>query len=207
MDFDLSPDQVALRDAARGFLDEECPPARIRTVHASGAGWDPELWSAMVDLGWLGVAVDEDQGGLGLGTVESAVLLEQAGRHLVPVPLLPTLVALDVARACGANALVVALLAGRAACLAWSGAPGAVRAENGRLTGRPDPVPFASSADFAVVVAREDETDAVFMVELDESSRPAREPAMDLSRPIGWLHFDATPAQRLGGADAADRLL
>ncbi len=206
MDFDLSTDQIALRDAAREFLDEECPPNRIRAVHASDARWDPELWESMVDLGWLGVAVDEDAGGLGLGAVELAVLLEQAGRHLVPVPFLPTVVALDVADACGASALVADLLGGRTACLAWSAASGAVRADGGQLTGRPDPVQFAPTADLALVVASEGDGDAVYVVELDGSLRPAAEPAMDLSRPLGWLHFDGTAAERLGGADAAARL-
>ncbi len=206
MDFDLSSDQIALRDAAREFLDDECPPARIRAVHASGTGWDPELWSAMVELGWLGVAVGEVDGGLGLGTVELAVLLEQAGRHLVPVPLLPTVVALDVARSCGASSLVAELLAGHTACLAWSADATAVRADGSALAGRPDPVAFAPTADLALVVAREGDADAVFVVNLD-GIRPPAEPAMDLSRPIGWLHFDGTPAERLGGSDAAERLL
>jgi len=206
MDFDLSGDQVALRDAARAFLDEECPPARIRTVYSSAAGWDPDLWSAMVELGWLGVALSEAHGGLGLGTVELAVLLEQSGRHLVPVPFLPTVVALEVARSSGADSVVVELLRGRSACLGWSVTPTAVRADGTTLTGRTDPVGFASIADLALVVANEADGDAVYLVDLEAVGRPGVEPAMDLSRPVSWLHFDATPAERLGGSALAARL-
>ena len=207
MDFDLSADQVDLRDAARAFLDEQCPPSRIRAVRDGDRGWDPELWSAMVELGWLGVAVPEADGGLGLGMVELGVLLEQAGRHLVPVPFLPTAVAIDVARDAGDGALVAELLAGRTACVAWSAGAttdrGGVRAEGDRLTGRSAPVPFAPVADVAIVVAADGDHHAVFVVDLEATGRPAVEPAMDLSRPLGWLEFDGAEARRLGGADLA----
>ena len=203
MDFDLSPDQVALRDAAREFLDAECPPSRIRTVHTGEIGWDSALWASMVDLGWLGVAVSESEGGLGLGIVELGVLLEQAGRHLVPVPFLPTAIAIDTARRAGDTALLAELLAGRTACIAWT-ASSSVRADDAGLTGRSDPVAFAPIADLALVLAEEADGPAVFLVDLDAAGRPPRVSGMDLSRPLGWLDFDATPARRLGGAELAE---
>ena len=64
---------------------------------ATAGGFDAELWQAMVDQGWTGIAVPETLGGVGLGTVEAAVLLEQTGAHLAPVPLLQQLVALATA--------------------------------------------------------------------------------------------------------------
>jgi alkylation response protein AidB-like acyl-CoA dehydrogenase len=60
-------------------------------------------------------------------------------------------------------------------------------------------VVFAPTADVAVVRT----ADAVFVVELD-AVRPRAEPAMDLTRSVGWLHLDGTPATRLGGADAVE---
>lgn len=204
MDFDLSPDQLALRDAACEFLDEQCPPARIRTVHAGDLGWDPQLWAAMVELGWLGAAVPEADGGLGLGIVELGVLLEQAGRHLVPVPFLSTAIAIDTARRVGDAALLGELLSGRTACIAWSASASSVRSDGAVLAGRSDPVAFAPVADVAVVLAEEADGLAVFVVDLDAVGRPPRVSGMDLSRPLGWLDFDATPARRLGGADLAE---
>ncbi len=207
MDFDLSPDQVALADAARSFLADQCPAARVRTIHESGSGWDRQLWSAMVELGWLGVAVPESDGGLGLGLVELAVLVEAAARHVVPVPFAPTAVAIEIARAAAAHDLVARLLAGATACLAWCSDRSSMRADGDRLTGRSDPVPFGPTVDLAVVITRTEALDlAVFVVELTDDIRPVVEPAMDLTRPLGWLELDDVPARRLGGTELARSL-
>ncbi len=155
MDFDLTADQVALADAARELLDDRCPPARVRAVHDTASGWDDGLWARMVEQGWLGVTVPESEGGLGLGTVELAVLLEQTGRHVAPVPFLPTAVTIELARRAGASDLVALLVGGDTpACVAWSADPGAVIASGAgndwHLTGRSDPVPFGPVADLAL---------------------------------------------------------
>jgi alkylation response protein AidB-like acyl-CoA dehydrogenase len=76
-----------------------------------------------------------------------------------------------------------------------------------RLSGRPDPVPYAPSAAVAIVTAATDDGPALFSLDLDEVGRPARQPALDQTRELGWLHLDDTPAARLGGADAVDALL
>jgi alkylation response protein AidB-like acyl-CoA dehydrogenase len=205
MDFDLSADQAALRDAARELLDDRCTTTRIRAVHDGGTGWDPELWARMVEQGWLGVTVPESDGGLGLGAVELGVLLEEIGRHVAPVPFLPTAVTIDVARRAGADGLVAELVGGaRTACIAWSQGTATLRGSAGRLSGRADPVVFAPIADLALVVAPDDDGPAVFVVDLDAAGRPPAEPAMDLTRPLGWLELDGAEATRLGGAELAD---
>jgi alkylation response protein AidB-like acyl-CoA dehydrogenase len=76
-----------------------------------------------------------------------------------------------------------------------------------RLTGSTDPTPFAPSAEVSVVTAETDDGPALFAVDLGEHRRPGREPAMDMTRELGWLRFDDTPAVRLGGPDAVDALL
>ena len=85
MDFDLSDDQVALQDAARSLLDDRCDISRVRAA-MEGDGFDRDLWGAMAEQGWPGILADSTVGGLGLGVVEAAVLLEQTGSHLTPVP-------------------------------------------------------------------------------------------------------------------------
>jgi alkylation response protein AidB-like acyl-CoA dehydrogenase len=207
MDFELSDDQVALRDGARELLDGVSPPLAVRRVVDDGSGHSPDIWSAMVEQGWLGVALAEDRGGLGLGTVELAVLLEEIGRHATPVPFAPVVLAIHALETAGHHDAVDRLVAGDAlACVAWSARPGAVtaeeRAEGWTLSGRADPVLAAPSASLAVVVAETVDGPSLFLVDLDELGRPASEPAMDRTRQLGWLRFDATPARYLGDRDA-----
>src|SRR5437763_1577205 len=210
MDFELSDDQLALRDAAAALLDSLAAPEHVRAAAASDDGFDRTLWKAMVDQGWMGVELPEDAGGLGLGAVQAAVLLEQVGRHTAPAPFSSSLLALGALRGAGVDEWTDGLLAGETiGCVAWSRAPDAVVADGGpTLTGRADPVPFAPVADVAIVVGREAAGGggALFAVDLAEVGRPRAEPAMDLTRPIGWLDLDAAPARRLGGADTVDAL-
>ena len=212
MDFDLSDDQEALREGARELLDGLAPIAAVRRVVEAGGGLDRELWSGMVEQGWLGVALAESDGGLGLGWVELAVLLEAVGRHAAPAPFLGQALAIEAFARAGRSDDVAALLSGeRTACIAWSRATGAVRAAadgaGWRLEGRPDPTPYAPSADVAIVVAASPAGPALFAVELDDATRPPAEPAMDRTRELGWLRFDATAADRLGESDAVEALV
>jgi alkylation response protein AidB-like acyl-CoA dehydrogenase len=209
VNFDLSDDQVALRDGARDVLDGMAPPARVRAVVDAGGGLDLELWAAMSEQGWPAVALAEAAGGLGLGAVEVAVLLEQIGRHAAPAPVAATVLALEALAAAGESALVERLLAESGiGCVAWSRAADAVRATGSGgtwlLTGRPDPTLYAPSASVAVVVADDGGSPGLYAVDLDAVGRPAREPAMDRTREVGWIHLEDTPAVRLGGSDAVD---
>lgn len=192
MDFDLSPDQVALRDAAADLLDAECTSDRVR---AAVGGFDAALWGSMVDQGWTAVAVPETQGGLGLGVVETAVLLEQAGGHLAPVPLLQQLAAIG---ALGDHDSVPALVAGeRVAAIAHRtlDANG-----DGTVSGRPEPVIYGARADVLVVPAGGD----LVLVDLSGVERRP-EPAMDQTRELAWIDLDHAPAEVIGDADAVAR--
>jgi len=62
MDFDLSSDQVALLDAASGFLDDRCASRHVRSA-ADHGGFDLSLWTLMVDQGWIGITTSESAGG------------------------------------------------------------------------------------------------------------------------------------------------
>jgi alkylation response protein AidB-like acyl-CoA dehydrogenase len=149
---------------------------------------------------------------LGLGFVETAVLIEELGRHVAPAPLVPSVLALGaVVSSSGlASSWVEPLVAGDAVgCVAWAGprspisAVGAGSGAGWVLRGRPDPVVAAPAADIAVVWTPA----AVYLVDLSEVGRPSAEAAMDVTQSVGWLTFDDTPAIRLGGAEAASRLL
>ena len=212
MDFDFSDDQLALRDGARELLAGLASPDRVRAFTTTGAPYDAALWHAMVEQGWLGVAVPEADGGLGLGIVEVAILVEQIGCHAAPAPYLSAVLAIDACRRAGDLDRAARLLTGElVACVAWSRRAGAVRAERSgegwAVTGRSEPVPYAPAADVAIVPAATPDGAALFLVDLDAHGAPPREPAMDVTRPLGWLPLDTTPAIHLGGADAVDALV
>jgi alkylation response protein AidB-like acyl-CoA dehydrogenase len=95
MDLEFTADQEELRDAVRAFLTAECPPALVRElVEARVAGKAAAadgLWRHMVALGWPALGVTAAAGGLGLGFLETAVVVEELGRVIAPGPLLPTI--------------------------------------------------------------------------------------------------------------------
>ena len=81
MNFDFSDDQKFLANEARKFLESECTPAHVREVlNDTDTSHHAELWGKVVELGWLGTAIPEAHGGLGLGMLEMCVLAEEMGR-------------------------------------------------------------------------------------------------------------------------------
>ena len=92
----LTDDQKMLQETAAGFLADEGGPAKqIRHWRDTGCtdGYGTDLWKKFADLGLTGICIPEDQGGLGLGSVEAALVLEEIGRNLTPSPFLTTAVA------------------------------------------------------------------------------------------------------------------
>jgi alkylation response protein AidB-like acyl-CoA dehydrogenase len=92
MDFGLSEDQREIQRTARELLAERARPERVRE-HAEARRSDAALWRELSELGWPGIAIAERHGGQGLGAVELAILCEELGRTLAPVPFLPTVLA------------------------------------------------------------------------------------------------------------------
>jgi alkylation response protein AidB-like acyl-CoA dehydrogenase len=86
---EFTAEQDELRDGVRAMLARECPIALVREVVEKGATADA-LWAQMVELGWPALTVPERAGGLGMGAVELAVVVEELGRVLAPGPFVPT---------------------------------------------------------------------------------------------------------------------
>jgi len=74
-------------------MAERCPLSEVRRIGEEEAGFCPRLWSEIAELGWPGLTIAEEHGGAGLSWIDLVVLLEEAGRHLLPLPLLSTSVA------------------------------------------------------------------------------------------------------------------
>ena len=89
MHLEFTAEQDELRDGVRAMLARECPISLVREVVEKGTAPDA-LWSQMVELGWPALTVPERAGGLGMGTVELAVVVEELGRVIAPGPFVPT---------------------------------------------------------------------------------------------------------------------
>jgi len=74
-------------------MAERCPLSEVRRIGEEQAGFCPRLWSEIAELGWPGLTIAEEHGGAGLSWLDLVVLLEEAGRHLLPLPLLSTSIA------------------------------------------------------------------------------------------------------------------
>ena len=86
MNLDFSNDQKLLQDEASKFLIKEEALKANRAVMETKSNYDPELWQKIVQLGWTGIRIPEEFGGLGLGHLELCVIAEELGRQLAPVP-------------------------------------------------------------------------------------------------------------------------
>jgi alkylation response protein AidB-like acyl-CoA dehydrogenase len=87
VNFGFSEDQETIKATARELLASRSPFERVRDAAEAGR-YDDALWRELCELGWPGIAVAEEHGGQGLGAVELAVLLEELGYAVAPVPLL-----------------------------------------------------------------------------------------------------------------------
>ncbi len=167
MNFDFSDEQKQLRDEARRYLAEKCPPKAVRAVLEGSAPYDRELWRGLAGMGCLGVAIPEQYGGTGAGYLELCVIAEEIGRALAPVPFASTVyLAAEALMLAGSKAqkqrwlprIAAGEAIGTLALFEGVGnpSPQAVRTmlRQGRLDGRKLPVPDGGIADFAVVAAR-----------------------------------------------------
>jgi alkylation response protein AidB-like acyl-CoA dehydrogenase len=209
MDFALSESQRLLKDNARKFFASECPLEHVRRLMETETAYDEGLWAKMAEQGYTGVIFPEEYDGVGLGEVELILLMEEAGRALVPGPLFSTVALAGVtinrvsspdqkkkylAPICSGQARsTVAVVEANAS---WDLGELGMRASSEQLTGEKLFVPDAQVADFIIVVAR----DGVFVADRKAPGmdiQPMR--AMDLTRKMYSVRFNHTPVERLGG--------
>jgi alkylation response protein AidB-like acyl-CoA dehydrogenase len=217
MNFDFSDEQKQLRDTARKFLAEKCPPKAVRAVIDGKATYDRELWKGLAEMGFIGVAIPEGYGGTGAGHLELCVIAEEMGRSLAPVPFSSTVyLAAEALLAAGSEAQkqkwlpliasgdaigTLALFEGRG-----NPSPQAIKltASAGKLDGVKKPVADGAIADFAIVAARTGstsrETDiSLFLVDMKAEGVQAKPLAnIDPSRGQAEVAFTNCRAEPLG---------
>lgn len=92
MDFTLTEEQTMLKNSARKFMSENFSSEQVRKLWDDSKGFDSEVWSKMADLGWMGLYIPEEYGGLGLAFLDLAMVLEEMGRAVMPGPYFSTVI-------------------------------------------------------------------------------------------------------------------
>jgi alkylation response protein AidB-like acyl-CoA dehydrogenase len=90
MDFELSPDQVALQEGVRSFCQGRFPIEVVRGLEEADGGVDRDRWRELAEMGVFSLRLPEDEGGVGLGWADAVLAFEELGRALVPGPLVWT---------------------------------------------------------------------------------------------------------------------
>lgn len=92
MDFSYSQEQLEVRALAQKILGDQTEPDRLKVIEAQADCLDEKLWSDLAQAGLLGVAINEQYGGMGFGFETLCLLVEEVGRTVAPVPVIPALV-------------------------------------------------------------------------------------------------------------------
>lgn len=211
MNFDYSDDQKMLKDEARRFLAAKCDAKVVRGVLDDDArAYDAVLWRAVAEQGWLGAAIPESYGGLGLGHVELCGLAEELGRACAPIPFASTVYFVaEALMLFGSEAQKTKWLPKIAAgevigAFATSEGKGPVTARSirttvsgGTLSGEKIPVTDGDVADLIVVLAK----DGLYLVEKGAGVSATVLTTLDPTRSAARVTFANAPAERLGDED------
>lgn len=209
-----------LQDAAHDFITENAPITQLRALRdvADEAGFDPDLWASMADMGWTGTIISEDHGGLDFGYVGLGILFQEMGKTLCCSPMLSTAAMAAELIQRGADeqsrqTLLADIVAGsRIVAVATEEGPRhkpgeyATRLdadEQGELivTGRKEQVIDGHVAD-ALLVAVQDEAHGGVTLALVDVDQPgvARERVVNIdSRPCARVRLDSAPVKALIG--------
>jgi alkylation response protein AidB-like acyl-CoA dehydrogenase len=214
MDVGLTSEQLALRDTVRDILRAECPPNVARQAITDPEHWRA-LWKIVVDLGWTELAAPDSDGEF--GPVELAVVLEECGAALAPVPFLNSVgLAAGVLRACGAAfddvladiaSGVVATLAVHAPGQRLPGLP--MTLQHGRLSGRAVAVPNLQRAELIVTLAGSTDGPVAAVARCGQGAQGVSirsGESTDPAQPVADLELDTEPVAVAGIADVESAL-
>jgi len=211
MHFGLTDEQKLLQQTLRDLAAGELPPNRRRELFDEGSGYDAELWRRTSEMGLSGLVVPEEHGGAGLEVLDLALVAEVLGEGALPGPFFGHSLACLALVVGGSDAQRTRWLprlatgeAVGAVAFADVSEDGPLSEDSGALSGTRPHVPGASVADLLVV---ELAGGRLAVVERSAGGLSvAAEEGIDRTRPLGALHFDATPCELLPEPDAAGRV-
>lgn len=218
MDLALSDTQRQLKEQVAALLAERATADVLRRLITDNAAWDKSLWRSFAELGFLGAAIPEAYGGVGLGPKDLCVIAEEVGRAVAPIPFFSSI-------CLAAEAILIAgsevqkakwlpkLASGESVgTVAWTEGPGApriggqsTRLASGAVSGSKSPVPDAAIADVAVVVVSAGGRPALALVELAAPGVTITPmTGFDQLRHHARVDFEGAAADALEAVDAAE---
>lgn len=225
MDFEFSAEQQQLKEQARRYLADKCPTTAVRAILEGSEPFDRALWQGLGEMGFLGAAIPEEYGGLGLGYLELCVIAEELGRALAPVPVSSSIfLVAEILKAAGseeqkqrwlpklASGEVIGTLASVEATGSVRPSNVALSAKAGTLTGAKSPVLDGDIAEIAIVLARhapgkDAQGLSLYLVDLNQSGieRTVLE-TIDPTRSQAKIAFNGAAAELVGAAGDGWRL-
>lgn len=223
--FALTDEQQLLRDTVRDVLVRHGTSERVRKVMDTDEAVDRDGWRELSQLGLVGLLIDEEHGGSGAGVVEAALVAEQLGRTLLPVPFLSSAVLATVAVteaasaeqqaellpqvAAGSTLLALAHLDDRGRLAADPGVTAHTDGDEVVLSGTAGFVVDGLAADVLITAAVTDDGLALFQVPADTAGVDrTRVSVLDLTRPMATIayHEVRLPASARLSGDATTAL-
>jgi acyl-CoA dehydrogenase len=216
MNFDLSDEQKMLAEQARGLISERSPYDHLRALIDRGAEWDESLWRELGEMGFLGAAIPEAHGGLGMSALDQGVIAQELGRANATIPFFSSIIlCADAIRLAGSDAqkaewlpkLASGDVVGTFAYAEGSGPSFAtgVTLIDGKLNGTKTPVADAGIAQIAIVLVG---GGGFALVALDQAGVTRRKlDSFDQLRAHYRIDFTGAEAEALPGTDALATLI
>ena len=221
MNFDFSEDQKLLQKTTRDFLAEQSPLSVCREILESDQPYSQALFKAAAEMGYQGTVIPEEYGGAGFGHLELAVVAEELGRAVAPIPFSSSVyLATEAILLAGSEQqrqqylpkLASGEAVGTLAIVEKPGQNGTAGVEasfkNGKLSGVKLPVPDGDIADFAVVAAQADGELSLVIVDLDAEGVTRKSVgSFDPSRSLAQINFSDVPASLLGETGTGEAIV
>lgn len=221
MDFEFSEDQKLIQEQVRSVLRKQSSPEQVRSILDSAQPYHQELWQQAAELGWTATRIPEQYGGLGWGYLELAVIAEELGRSLAPIPFSSSIyLAAEAVLLAGTERqkqhYLPKLASGEwVGCLAMAERKGVCSAaatealvRNGKLNAVKLPVADGDIADFAIVLAQGDQGCSLYLADLHaEGVQRQVIKTIDPTRSHACLTFDQVEVVPLGGSGRGEELL
>lgn len=215
MDFSQTEEQKDIQTLANQILSDQVTVDALHKFDDRNIPrYDGKLWAHLADSGLLGITVPADKGGMGFGFNELALFIEECGRVLAPVPVIPTLISAMALQKCGEMELLGGVASGEVILtVAFNEvahedvfAP-KTTFSSGKLNGIKQCVPFVEFATRMLVVAADADKPALFLVDPKDSSIEKTALWSTTYEPQHYLNFKNTPAKKIGGEAAVKYLV